>query len=130
MDGQFDFARALKLIQFEAAPAALAFDRIARIRQGLQFAENKSRHNQRPAEKTGRAKIGDAAIDNHIGVDDERLALRRFAGEADIRNDEGEFIAAAAHGQHHAEISESGNKQSAARPIASFRIDNAECPRP
>ena len=56
------------------------------------------------AEKSGGAKIGDAAIDDDVGVDDQRFVLGGLARETDIRNDEREFIAIAAHRQHHSEI--------------------------
>src|SRR6266404_7607274 len=76
VNGQFHFARALKLVQnFEAAPAALAFGRITRIGERLQFAQDKSRHDQRATEKTGRAKVGNASVDDDVGIENERLML-------------------------------------------------------
>ena len=105
MNRDFDFARTLELIQnFQTAPAAFAFGRVVRIRQQLQFIQNKSRYDERAAKESGRAKIGDATVDDDVGIDHERLMLGHFASEAHIRNDEREFIATAPHRQHHSEI--------------------------
>ena len=46
VNGEFHFSRALQLIQnLQSAPAALAFCRLTRIRQLLQFVQNESRDN-------------------------------------------------------------------------------------
>src|SRR5438045_4976494 len=74
VNGQVEFAGLLQLIQnVEAAPAALAFYLVARIGQGLQFAQNKTRNDQGAAEKPRADEIGDPAIDDDVGIDDERL---------------------------------------------------------
>src|SRR5438552_15258608 len=75
-----------------------------RIRQQLQFIQNKSRYDERAAEESGPAKIGDATVNDDVGIDHEWLMLRHFAGEAHIRNDEREFVATAPDRQHHSEI--------------------------
>src|SRR5712691_9468822 len=96
MNGQFHIARALKIVQnLETAPAALALGRIARIGERLQLAQDKSRHDQRATEKTGCAKLGDASIDNDVGIENKRLVLSGFTGETDIWDDERKLIAIA-----------------------------------
>ena len=116
-------SRALELIQYlESAASPFAFDWIARVRQGLQLAEDEARHNQRPAEKPRRAKIGDATVDDHIRVNNQRLALRRLPRETDVRNDEREFVAAAAHRQHHAEISKGAINNQPQGPLRRFAL--------
>src|SRR5207248_328569 len=106
----------------EAAPAALALERVARIRQGLQFAQNKARDDERAAQKSCRAKIGNAAIDDDVCIYDDRLALRRLARETDIRNDEREFIAVAPHRQHHPEITEGAIDDEPRRPLGRLAL--------
>jgi len=82
VNAQFYFARALERVQnFKTAPAAFAFDRIVRISQGLQFIQDKARDNERAAQKTGSAKIGDASVNDNICIDDERFVLGGLAGK-------------------------------------------------
>src|SRR6476659_10530847 len=90
----------------EAAPAALALNRIARIGQGLKFSQDESRDDQRPAQETAPDQVGDPTVDDDGGIDDERLVLGGLPRETHIRNNEGELVAVAAHGEHHPEIAE------------------------
>ena len=52
MHSQVHFARALKLVQnFQTATSALALGRFMRVGQSLQLIQNKSRDDERPADK-------------------------------------------------------------------------------
>src|ERR1700750_3021779 len=110
--------RFLELVQnIEAAPAPVAFNRVSRIRQGLQFAEDKPRDDQGPAQEPGRDEIADAPVDDDIRVDYKRLVPRRLPGETHIWNDEGELASVAPPCQHHPEIAERAIDHDPRRPL-------------
>ena len=46
------------------------------------------------------------AVENDMRVDDQRRVLHGGAAEADVGDDEREFVAVAADGEHHAEVAE------------------------
>ena len=60
----------------EAAPAAVALHGIARIRHQLQLAQHELRDHQHAVEKAGFGDVGNAAVDDHTGVQD----LKGFLG--------------------------------------------------
>src|SRR4051794_1784967 len=98
MDRNIDIARFLEFVQnFKPTTTALALHWIPRISQQLQFAKHKARHDKRPAQETGLAKIRDAPIDNDVRIDNDRLLLRRLAAETHVWNDQRELVAIAAH---------------------------------
>ena len=91
-------------------------------RPELQFAQNKTRHDQRATEKSGRTKVGNSSIDDHVGVDDQRFMLGRLASEAHIGNDERELVPVAPHREHHPEVTKSAVNNSTDRPLNRFRL--------
>ena len=88
----------------------------------MQFAEDEARDNERAADETGRAKVRDPAFNDHAGVEDERLMFHCLASKTDVRNNEGKFVPITAHGQHHAEICESGVHDQTNHPLRRFRL--------
>src|SRR5437764_53400 len=118
MNGEVQFPRLLQLVQnVEPAAAAFPLNWVARISQVLQFSKDKARHDQGPAEKPGGTEVGDPAINNNIGVDDEGLALSRFAREPHVRNDQRELVPVASHGEHHPKVTERAINDEARRPL-------------
>jgi hypothetical protein len=56
------------LQDFQAASAALAFQRIGGIGNKLELVQNELRDDYGSVEKLGVGDIGDAAVDDHAGV--------------------------------------------------------------
>src|SRR5579859_178121 len=52
----------------EAAPAAIALQRIGGVGNQLQFAQDKLRNYQDAVQEAGLSDVGDAAVNNHAGV--------------------------------------------------------------
>ena len=71
----------------EAAPAAVAPQRVRGVRDVLQLLEHEARHDQRAVDEPGLHDLGDPAVDEHARVDDDvRVALGLLvlgAGPAD-----------------------------------------------
>ena len=75
-DHHFDAGHLLDLLQdVEAAAAAVALHRIRRIGHQLQLLEHELRNHQRAVDEAGLAEIGDAAVDDHRGVENLVVAL-------------------------------------------------------
>ena len=71
----------LDLLQdVEAAPAAVALQRVRRVGHLLQLAQHELRHHQRALQEAGLADVGDAPVDDHGGV--EHLVLVRGRAES------------------------------------------------
>ena len=76
----------LELVQnVESAPTATAAHRVGRVGDMLQLAQHEARHQQRPGQEAGLADVGDTAVDDAAGIDDDGLSsmwrsARRLAG--------------------------------------------------
>jgi hypothetical protein len=57
----------------QPAPAAVALHGIGRIGHQLQFAQHELRNHQHAVEEAGLGDIGDAAVDDHAGVENLEL---------------------------------------------------------
>src|SRR5712692_2986588 len=57
------------LKHFEPASSALALERVGRIGNELQFAQDKLRNQQDPVEKVRIADVGDAPVNDDAGVE-------------------------------------------------------------
>jgi hypothetical protein len=66
-----------------------------------------TRNDQGTADKAGGAQVRQASVDDDIGIDDQRLLLRRGLAEAHVGHDE-QIIPVAADREHHAEVGEAG----------------------
>src|SRR5271156_6497166 len=85
------FLQALQNV--EAASSAIAFKRVGGIGYELQFAEHKLRNDNESIEESGLGDVGDAAVDNHAGVEDlVTLRARFFAAEDSAEGGEVEQI--------------------------------------
>ena len=72
----------LNLLQdVEAAPAAIALHRVGGIGDELQFLQHELRNDQRAVDESGFADVRDAAVDDHAGVENLVVALRRGRAE-------------------------------------------------
>ena len=89
----------------------------------MQFAEDEAWDNKRAADETGGAKVRNPAIDDDAGVEHKRLMFHCLAGKTDIRDNERELVAIAAHGQHHAEIGEGGVYNQPYYPLRRFGLE-------
>jgi hypothetical protein len=75
-DDDLDAGHLLDLLEnVEAAAAAVALHRIRGIGDELQFLEDELRNHQRAVDEAGLAEVGDAAIDDHRGVENLVVAL-------------------------------------------------------
>ncbi len=116
----FGFLREIGLVDFEfvafvlaqagehlqAAASAGADDGVVGIGDFLQFVEDESGDDERALDEIGFEKVGDAAVNNNAGVEEEEVFGLGLGGEADVGDDEGEILLVAAHGQDHAEVAE------------------------
>src|SRR5689334_2088456 len=68
------------LKDFEAAATALATQAVGRIGDGLQFMKDEPRNKERAIEEVCFADFGDAAVDQHAGV--EQLSVDGNRGRA------------------------------------------------
>ena len=71
------FLDALQNVQ--AAAAAVALHRIGRIGHQLQFPQHELRNHQHAVQKAGFGDIGDAAVDNHAGIENLEGLLDDFS---------------------------------------------------
>ena len=118
MNGDGERGVALHLLEpVQRGAAAFALQGIAGIGEALQFLEHEARDDERAAEEAGRADTGDAAVDDDVRVDEQRRVLHGGLAEAHIRDDEGEFVAVAADGEHHPDVAESGIDDQSANPL-------------
>ena len=108
----------------EPTPAALAFDRFARVRQHLQFRQNKARHDQRTTKKTSGTQFPDASVDDGAGIHHQRFVFQYFAGKANVGYNEREFISITSHRQHHSEIGEDDINNQPDRPLRRLRLES------
>ena len=72
--------------------------------------QHEPRHDDEALEEIGLDQVGDAAIDDDAGIEQQevvRLVLRR---EADVGDDEREILFVAAHGQDDADVAEAENR--------------------
>ena len=70
-DDDFDARHLLDAVQdVEAAPAAVALQRIGRVGDELQFLQHELRHDQRAVQEPGLDDVGDAAVDDDARVED------------------------------------------------------------
>src|SRR5204862_4223674 len=70
-DHHLDARHLLNLLQnVEAAAAAVALHRVARIGDELQFLQHELRNHERAVDKPGFADVGDAPVDDDAGVED------------------------------------------------------------
>ncbi len=87
----------------QAAAAAVALHRIGRIGHQLQLAQHELRNHQHAVEETGFGDIGDAAVDDHAGVQNlERFLRALLAAEDAAQGRQVEHVALlGAHHQPH-----------------------------
>ena len=72
-----DARHLLDLLQdVEAAPAAVALERVGRVGDELQLLEHELRDDERAVDEARFADVGDAAVDDHAGVENLVAALR------------------------------------------------------
>ena len=102
----------------EPALTALALERVARIGEALEFLQHKARRDQRAAQKPRRADRLHPAVDDDIRVHQQRGFLHGLAREAHVGDQDAEFVAVAADGQHHAQVAEGRVDEQAQEPLA------------
>src|SRR5262249_47996098 len=108
---------ALDAVQhFEAAAATGAFNGIVGIRDLLEFFEHKSGDNEQALDEIGFDKVGDAAINNDAGIQQEQVVRFVLRGKPDVRDDQGKIFLVAAHGQDHADVTEPEKQAKANEP--------------
>ncbi len=81
----FDFV-ALVLLQagqhFQAAPAAGADDRVVGIGDLLQLVQDEAGHDQHAFDEIGLDQVGDAAVNNNAGVQQQEVFRLGSAGRS------------------------------------------------
>ena len=83
-DRDVDARHLLDLLEdVEPAAAAVALHRVGGVGDELQLLQHELRDHERAVEKPGLAHVGDAAVDDHAGVEDPVALLR--AGVAEQR---------------------------------------------
>ena len=84
-DHDVDAGHLLDLLKdVEPAAAAVALQRVGGVGDELQLLEHELRDHERAVEEAGLADVGDAAVDDHAGVEDAIALLRAgVAEEAD-----------------------------------------------
>ena len=76
-DHDVDAGHLLDLLQnVEAAAAAIALQRVGGVGDELQLLEDELRNHQRAVEEPGLADVGNAAVDDHAGVENAIALLR------------------------------------------------------
>ncbi len=105
----FDLANgaALKAVEHVKAPAAAcAADGVVGISDLLELAQDKSRDDDESLHNAGLDEVGDASVNDDAGVEEQDvvgLVLRR---ESYVRDDEGEVLFVAAHGEDDSDVAE------------------------
>ena len=72
-------------------PAAAAHA-IGTVGDALQFVDHELGNHQLAVEDAGIDDVGDAAVDDHAGIEDRGPRALDFAGELDVRNHEAEVV--------------------------------------
>ena len=81
-DRHVDAGHLLDLLQdVEAAAAAVALQRVGGVGDELQLLQHELRDDERAVEEAGLADVGDAAVDDHAGVEDAVALLRPGVAE-------------------------------------------------
>ena len=115
----FDFVPGIALDaveDFEATAAAGAFDGVVGIGDLLEFFEDESRDDNEPFEEIAVDEVGDAAIDDDAGIEEEEVVGFIARSKADVRDDEGEVFLVAPHGEHDADVAEAEKEAEADEP--------------
>src|SRR5207244_11149333 len=76
----------------QSAAAARAFYCITGVGNDLQFFQDKAGHDNNSLEEIGFNQVGDPAINDDAGVEQQQIVGPVLRGETDIRNDEGEIF--------------------------------------
>lgn len=105
---------------FQAAASASAFDGIFGVSDLLQFFQDEAGDDDDAFEEIGFDEVGDAAIDDDAGVEQEEVVGFVLFGEADVGDDEGEIFLVAAHGQDDADVTEAEKEAEANEPAGGF----------
>src|SRR5581483_5534484 len=75
-DDDFDARHLLDFLEdVEAAPAAVALQRVAGVGHELELLEHELRDDERAVDEAGLADVGDAAVDDHARVENLVAAL-------------------------------------------------------
>ena len=100
LDSHFQGVLVLHLTQVvEPTLAALLFHHVWRIRQDVQLIEDETRDNQRTAKEACFTQTPDAPINDDIRINEKRRILGRVLAEANVRNEEREFLAVCPNGK-------------------------------
>ena len=65
----------------QSATSALALGRIGRVGDLLQLAQDELRNNQRARQEAGLSHVGNAAVDDHRGIENLQITTQRFVTE-------------------------------------------------
>ena len=82
VDADLDAGVALDAVEhFQSAPAAGALDGIGGIGDLLDFPEHKPRHDDQALEEMGFNQIGDPAVNDDAGIEQQQVVRLVLAGE-------------------------------------------------
>ena len=110
----------------EAVAAARALDRVAGIGHLLQFLQHEPRDDNQALEEIRLDEVGDAAVNDDAGVQQQQilgLVLRR---EPHVGNNERKILLVAAHGQDDADVTEAQEEAQADDPARGLLLDVLE----
>jgi len=130
----FGFVREIAIVNFDfvggvfldaaenlkAAASAGAFDGIFGIGDLLEFFQDEAGHNNDAFEEIGFDEVGNAAVDDDAGIEQEEVVGFVLFCEADVRDDEGEIFFVAAHGEDDADVTETEEEAEADEPAGGF----------
>ena len=105
---------------FKATTSAGAFDRIFGVGDLLQFFEDEAGDDDDAFEEVRLDEVGDAAVNDDAGIEQEEIVRFVLFCEADVGNDKREIFFVAAHGQDDADVTEAQEKAEADKPAGSL----------
>lgn len=104
----------------EAASAARPADGVLRIGNELQLAKNELRHHNDAFDEAAFNEIGDAAIDNHAGIEHDLVLGLVLRTKPDVGDEQREVFLVAAHRENHPDVAEAKKHRKPQEPACSL----------
>src|ERR1019366_1122991 len=112
---------AIEHLQTAAAPGAL--NGVVGIGDLLELLQHKAWHDDQPLDKIRLDQVGNAAIHDDAGIEQQEIVRFVLGREADIGDDEGEVLFVAAHGEDDADVAEAEEEAEANQPAGRLFLD-------
>ena len=105
---------------FETAASTSALNGVLGVGDLLEFFQDKARDDDDAFEEIGFDEVGDAAIDDDTGIEQEKIVGFILFCEPNVRDDEREIFLVAAHGKDDADVTEAQEEAEANEPAGGF----------